>query len=167
MELTLLEITLRLSAAMGAAAIVGWERESKNRSAGLRTHVLVALGACLFTVIGLDLASALKDLSPNQAPDPLRVIDGVVGGIGFLGAGAILRGNGRVHGLTTAAGIWVVAAIGVAAGCGRYQLVAISAVFVFVTLFVLRRLQTHAFDHKKRPMTEERDPETRSRADDD
>jgi putative Mg2+ transporter-C (MgtC) family protein len=106
-------IILRLSIAACLGGVLGYERERMGKSAGLRTHMLVALGAALFVLVPQQAGVSETDLT--------RVLQGLVAGVGFLGAGTIIKGNGedQVKGLTTAAGIWLTAAIGVAAGLGR------------------------------------------------
>lgn len=122
-----LEMSLRLLLAAALGAAIGYQRERVGKPAGLRTHVLICLGAALFTVA--------SGYGFGAATDPARVAAGIVTGIGFLGAGAIIRGGaGIVVGLTTAATIWVVAAIGLAAGAGLYL---ISAVATAIALIVL------------------------------
>jgi len=110
------EVLLRLVISTVLGAAVGLNRELHQKPAGIRTHALVCLGAALFTVVGELIAV------PRPSPDALsRIIQGVVAGIGFLGAGVILRGtSGEVQGLTTAASIWLVAAVGVAVGVGLW-----------------------------------------------
>jgi putative Mg2+ transporter-C (MgtC) family protein len=122
-----LEVSLRLLLAAALGAAIGYQRERAGKPAGLRTHVLICLGAALFTVT--------STFGFGEAAEHTRVAAGVVTGIGFLGAGAIIRGgHGIVVGLTTAATIWVVAAIGIAAGTGLYL---ISAVVTAIVLIVL------------------------------
>jgi putative Mg2+ transporter-C (MgtC) family protein len=134
MSLDATELVLRLVVAAAAGAVLGIEREARARPAGTRTHALVALGACLFTVVG---AHAFP--GDNGAPDPTRVAAQVVSGIGFIGAGAILRTRASVRGLTTAATLWVAAAIGLAAGAGAY-FAAVSTGVIVIVLLVLMRL---------------------------
>ena len=127
-------IVLRLVIAAALGGVLGYERERQGKAAGVRTHMLVALGAALFVLV------------PQQAgvsgADMTRVIQGVVAGIGFLGAGSIIKGNDEdnVKGLTTAAGIWLTAAIGVAAGYGREATAVLSALLAFVILWAVPRL---------------------------
>jgi putative Mg2+ transporter-C (MgtC) family protein len=116
---------------LGAA--VGLERERRGHPAGFRTMGMVAVGSCLFTLLGAMLAS--------RVTDPTRIAAQVVTGIGFLGAGAILREGGSVRGLTTAATIWAVAAIGMAAGFGAYVLATGCAVLVLAALITMRVLR--------------------------
>jgi putative Mg2+ transporter-C (MgtC) family protein len=133
------ETALRLGIAILLAALLGWERESKQRPAGLRTHMLVALGAAGLTVVAMELLARLErdNLDPNLY-DPLRIVEAVVGGIGFLGAGAIIQSRGKVKGVTTAASLWIVAAVGVASGCGNYATAGLLAVFGLFTLLLVR-----------------------------
>ncbi len=118
-------ITLRLLVAAALGGLLGYERELKGKSAGVRTHMLVAVGAALFVLVPQQAGASLADIS--------RVMQGLIAGVGFLGAGAIILGNHQVStsGLTTAAGIWLTAAIGVAAGIGR------EATAVLATLIAL------------------------------
>ena len=135
------EVIVTLLIAVGLGALVGFERELKHRPAGLRTHMLVSLGAAIFAIVSLSF-----DV------EPARIAAGVVAGIGFLGAGSIIAHKGHVRGITSAATLWVVAAIGLTAGLGEYVIAIISAVFVFAIL-QLRRLE------KKFPATSERNYE--------
>lgn len=149
MELELL-ILLRLVAAAILGGIVGYERAATGKRAGLRTHMLVAVGAALF-VSSSDLAvDWARTVTPKNAPATLQVqvavlspVQAIATGIGFLGAGTIFLGGRqhRVHGLTTAASIWVIAAIGVAVGCDRYLLATGAALLTLVILHVLIRFE--------------------------
>ena len=127
-------IVLRLVIAALLGGILGYERERQGKAAGVRTHMLVALGAALFVLV------------PQQAgvesADMTRVIQGVVAGIGFLGAGAIIKGSAEesVKGLTTAAGIWLTAAIGIACGLGREATAVLSALLAFAILALVPHL---------------------------
>ncbi len=129
-ELT--QVILRLLAAVLAGAVVGFERERAGKAAGLRTHILVSLGTCLFVLSGTGYGMSSDGLS--------RVIQGIVTGIGFIGAGAILKLEDKkdIQGLTTSAGIWMTAAIGVAIGLGEIGLALISAVIAVVVLSLVR-----------------------------
>ena len=121
-------VTLRLLVAAALGGLLGYERETQGKSAGMRTHMLVAIGAALFVLIPQQAGASTADLT--------RVLQGLIAGVGFLGAGAIILGTKQVEtqGLTTAAGIWVTAAIGVAAGMGRESTAVLSTL---VALFVL------------------------------
>jgi len=121
------EMVLRLLLATALGAVIGYQRERAGKSAGLRTHILICAGAALFTVASLYGFGAVAD--------PARVAAGIVAGIGFLGAGAIIRREeGVVAGLTTAATIWAVAAIGLAAGAGLYLVSAVTTAVILIVL---------------------------------
>ena len=123
-----LEMILRLLLAVALGAIIGYQRERARKSAGLRTHVLICLGAALFTV---------TSIYGFGGDDTARVAAGVVAGIGFIGAGAIIRGGeGIVAGLTTAATIWAVAGIGLAAGAGLYLVSAVTTLLISIVLLL-------------------------------
>lgn len=128
----LTRVCVRLMVAALLGAMLGYERESVGASAGLRTHMLVSMGAALFVLIPLQAGMPLMDVS--------RVLQGVIAGVGFLGAGAILKSQAenQITGLTTAAGVWLTAAIGVAAGMGREGTAIVSALFALVVLSLLR-----------------------------
>jgi len=125
-----LEMILRLLLAAALGAIIGYQRERAGKAAGLRTHVLICVGAALFTVASI--------YGFGAATDPARIAAGVVVGIGFLGGGVIIRRveEGIVAGLTTAATIWAVAGIGLAAGAGLYLVSAVSAVIMLIVLLL-------------------------------
>lgn len=127
------EVVLRVGLTVVPAAVIGLERESTSQPAGLRTHMLLGLGACLFTLAGLQTAGA----------DTTRVAAQVASGVGFLGAGAILRSRLHVSGLTTAASLWVTASIGVAAGLGAYVAVVAVTLLAVVVLAVLHSLERY------------------------
>ena len=123
------EMSLRLLLAAALGTIIGFQRERAGKQAGLRTHVLICLGAALFTIASL--------YGFGASSDPSRVAAGVVVGIGFLGAGVILRRTeGILAGLTTAATIWAVAGIGLAAGAGLYLVSAVATALVLVVLLI-------------------------------
>jgi putative Mg2+ transporter-C (MgtC) family protein len=140
-ELDLWEALVRLLLAAGLAGAIGLERELREQEAGLRTHMLVGVGACLFVLGGNYGWSELE--FGNEAGivlDPSRVTAYVVTGIGFLGGGAIIKHGVSVRGLTTAASLWVVAAIGTASAVGLYELATLTSVIVLASLWPLRRL---------------------------
>jgi len=126
---TEVEMILRLLLATALGAAIGYQRERAGKQAGLRTHTLICVGAALFTVASI--------YGFGAAGDPARIAAGVVAGVGFLGAGAIIRGGeGIVAGLTTAATIWAVAGIGLVAGAGLYLLSAVTTAIVLIVLFL-------------------------------
>jgi putative Mg2+ transporter-C (MgtC) family protein len=140
-ELSWVEILLRVVLAAGLGGAIGLERELREREAGLRTHMLVSVGAALFTLVS---AFAWTDWQFSNASgvvfDPTRIAAQIVTGIGFLGAGAIIRQGLSIRGLTTAATLWVVAAIGMATGAGFYTAAVITTVLVLFSLWPLRIL---------------------------
>lgn len=151
------EIALRLLAAMAGGAVLGIEREVRQKPAGLRTNMLVSLGAAATILLTLDMCrevaafAAQVDASRTRVPnlDPLRVLAGVIGGVGFLGAGAIFKSEGDVEGLTTAAAIWTSAAIGMACGAGRFEIAATTVVLAFVILAVVDWISRAVAPRKK------------------
>lgn len=139
----------RVAIALACGALIGWERELKGRAAGLRTHMLVALGSAGFTLIGLEFIAA--DSGENtRGGDALRIIEAIATGVGFLGAGAIMQSGREVKGLTTAASVWLVAAVGLAAGAGFWILAVIMTVLGFITLSVLFRVAPDATEAKEK-----------------
>jgi putative Mg2+ transporter-C (MgtC) family protein len=126
-------VVVRMLVAIVLGGLLGYERESIGASAGLRTHMLVSLGSALFVLIPLQAGMEIQDVS--------RVLQGITAGIGFLGAGAILKQTSKndIKGLTTAASVWMTAAIGIAAGMGREATAVLSALFAIVILSILRR----------------------------
>jgi len=131
-------IRLILSCALGS--LVGYERQSRNKSAGLRTHILVSLGSCLIMILSIDLHRSFNGPSGGDAA---RLAAQVISGIGFLGAGSIMANKKgfTVTGLTTAASLWVVAAIGLATGAGYWVIAATTTLLVYITLTGLSRLE--------------------------
>ena len=124
-------IILRLGVAGLLGGLLGWEREHAGKAAGVRTHMLVAMGAALFVLVAQQAGIAPADNS--------RVLQGIIAGVGFLGAGTILKGDAenQVRGLTTAAGIWLTAAIGVAAGLGRETTAVLSTLLALLVLWAV------------------------------
>ena len=132
-----IEIVVRLAVAAAAGMAIGIEREMREQAAGLRTHILVALGACLFTIVsvyGFESVGGAK----TSPVDPSRVAAQIVTGIGFLGAGAIIRHGVNIRGLTTAATLWITAAVGMAVGVGMYLATGVAVVLTIVSLWALR-----------------------------
>lgn len=128
---------MRIGAAAGCGALIGLERESRNQLAGIRTHALVAAGAAVFTLAG---AHGFPELARGPNVDPMRVAAQIASGIGFIGAGAIIRDRGSVRGVTTAAALWTSAALGLAAGAGLWWVAAAGAAVTLVVLVLLRPL---------------------------
>ncbi|MGH2349198.1 MAG: MgtC/SapB family protein [bacterium] len=130
-----LEAALRLVLAVAFGGIVGWQREAADKPAGFRTHILVCVGAALFTLIS-------REGFFGSGADPARVASNIVVGIGFLGAGTIWRAGGSVQGLTTAASLWTVAAIGTASGIGYYTGALITTLIVISVLQLFKVIET-------------------------
>ncbi len=144
-----LQLLLRLGLAVVLGGIIGIERERTNHAAGFRTHILVCLGAALIMLLS---AYGFADFAEeeNVRMDPARLAAQVISGIGFLGAGVIMRNGASITGLTTAASLWVVAAIGLAIGAGYYIGAAVTTCFVLFSLFILNKVEKRWFDdHKK------------------
>ena len=138
-----MEMVFRLVMAAFLGSLVGMEREIHGRPAGFRTHLLVAMGSALFVLVSQEFYRLFGNLS-GQGPvgvDPGRVAAQVVTGIGFLGAGAIIRDRGSIRGLTTAACLWVAAAIGVACGVGMIAIAMLSTVLALASLLALKKVE--------------------------
>jgi putative Mg2+ transporter-C (MgtC) family protein len=146
-----LELGLRLTLGLVLGAIIGFERELHRQPAGFRTHSLVALGAALFTIV-----SAHGFVGPLV--DPTRIAAQIVSGIGFIGAGTILQHRGSIRGLTTAASLWSVAAIGTAAGAGLHVMAVVGTVLILVVLALLDRVE--AFVTRRLGLHPDRAPES-------
>lgn len=154
-SLTYADIAIRLGVAILTGGMVGYEREKKGRDAGFRTHILVAVGACLFALIELETAIAvLKIVGTQEGASQVlnfsvhRLTAQVVSGIGFLGAGTIMLTKRSIKGLTTAASIWVCAALGIASGMGYYVIAGAGALVILLTLVVVKRI--FSFPHMKK-----------------
>lgn len=144
MEFT--DAVLRLLVAAGLGGIIGLEREYRDKSAGFRTQLLIALGTALFTISALDLSSM------HGSSDPARIIGYIIAGIGFIGAGAIAKDGFSIKGLTTSSTIWVGAGIGIASGMGDFSLAAVATIIAMFALIALPGFE-HWIDHLKRERT--------------
>ena len=131
---TQLDLALRLTVGLVLGAVIGFERELQRQPAGFRTHSLVSLGAALFTVVSAYGFS-------GDLVDPTRIAAQIVSGIGFIGAGTILQYRGNIRGLTTAASLWSVAAIGTAAGAGLFIVALVGTILILVVLSILDRIE--------------------------
>jgi putative Mg2+ transporter-C (MgtC) family protein len=140
-SLPLVDLVTRLGLATLAGMIIGLEREWRQKPAGLRTHMLVSLAAAAFTIITFELFQASLAMAPDSKGDPVRVIEGVIAGVAFLGAGTIIQGRGEVKGLTTGASIWLTGATGLACGGGYYVIAGIIVGLAVVILAVLGLLE--------------------------
>jgi putative Mg2+ transporter-C (MgtC) family protein len=131
----------RLLVAIVLGGIIGFEREVNARSAGLRTHILISMGACLFALLTFEIIEFSVTIEGDHTADPLRLISSVTSGVAFLAAGSIIVTGGKVHGLTTGAGMWMAGAIGLACGIGKVGLALMACLLVVGTLTLLGRLK--------------------------
>lgn len=137
---------LRVVLAILFGAAIGLEREISGKSAGLRTNILICLGAAVFTIIS-------KQMATGNADSVTRIAAQIVTGVGFLGAGAIIVDRAGIHGLTTAATIWLVASIGMACGAGLYRLAAVTTVLALIVLFGVAKIAKMAEKEKQKKQT--------------
>jgi putative Mg2+ transporter-C (MgtC) family protein len=149
------EGVLRLILAAIAGGLVGLERELRGRQAGFRTNMLVCIGSALVMLVSIRFAEFPWHAQPgvNINVDPARIAYGVMSGVGFLGAGAIIHSQGSIRGLTTAAGLWCVAAIGLAIGFGSYSLSAVATLMVVCALWFMEHFETMLPKQKHREIT--------------
>jgi putative Mg2+ transporter-C (MgtC) family protein len=145
------DIILRLGLAFIAGAVIGLERSSRRQVAGLRTHILIALGAALLMLLSIWIPQQAGDQSRG---DPGRIAAQVVSGIGFLGAGAIIRLGNNIRGLTTAASLWLIAAVGLALGAGMFLAAALAEVLSFIALMILGKIEKHIFPQERNKFLE-------------
>jgi len=144
--MTLAELGLRLGAAVLLGALIGIDRELKNRPAGLRTHILTALAAALFTIIAFEIQNELRVAHPDAQVDALRAIEAVTAGVAFLATGGIIVSRGQVMGLTTGAAMWLAGAVGVACGAGFFRIAIIATGVALVVL-----AGSMVFEHRQAP----------------
>lgn len=152
LTITYFETAVRLLLTVVLCGLIGLERETRDQPAGFRTHILLGLGAALFTLVSAFgfpefTATALESNGRGVQFDPTRIAAQIVTGVGFLGAGAIIRRGADVRGLTTAASIWSAAAIGTAAGAGFYFGAVATTVVVLATLYLLRWVRMYVVSH--------------------
>lgn len=133
-----LEMIIRLTVSGLLGGVIGYERQARHKSAGLRTYILVSIGSGLIMILSLNIYSTVEGLTNA---DPARLAAQVVSGIGFLGAGSIMKEGLTIKGLTTAASLWVVSGVGLAAGAGYYLAAVVTTLLVFITLTVLTRME--------------------------
>lgn len=133
-------VFLRLGLATVLGGIIGWEREAWDKPAGFRTLTMVCVGSTLFVILSLDLATTP---GAPEAWDPLRAVAAIIQGIGFLGAGTVLQTRKTIRGLTTAAALWAVTAVGVAAGLGEFTTAALGTLAILVILRGLSYVERH------------------------
>lgn len=153
-------ILLKLVIAAVLSGVLGWERESYGKQAGLRTHILVGLSAALFVALAESMVEHFDRRYDDLRFDPIRVLEAVVAGISFLGAGMIFVSRDdreKVKGLTTAAAVWATAGVGVAVGLGRYVVASGATALIFVVLHVLGRMEQRGIPGADRPEHERDD----------
>ncbi|MFZ1101457.1 MAG: MgtC/SapB family protein [Hyphomicrobiaceae bacterium] len=158
---TAIAFRLLLAAALGA--VIGLEREFKARPAGLRTHMLVALAAAVFTLITLELLQETRSAQEQGRADPIRVIEAVTAGVAFLAAGAIIQARGQVQGITTGAAMWLAGAVGVACGGGYYTIAAMATVLAMLILTVLAYIERRIEGSQHTAARTEQPPRNRQR----
>ncbi|SME92454.1 putative Mg2+ transporter-C (MgtC) family protein [Tistlia consotensis] len=154
-----LEIAERLGASMALGAVIGLDREWRDRPAGLRTHILVALASALFTILSFELFETAQQASSHARADPIRVVEAVLTGVAFLGAGTIIRASRRLEGVTTGASIWLVGAVGIACGGGFYELALIGTAMAVLVLTGLGMVERRVGPKRRRREQKERDAE--------
>jgi len=139
--LGLATVALRMLAALALGGAIGFEREASEHEAGLRTHMMISLAACLFTLIAVELLAMPEAEDGRLRMDPLRLIEAVTAGVAFLAAGSIIVAGGRVKGLTTGASMWLAGAVGLACGTGRIALAALAVGLTLAVLWLFRKIK--------------------------
>lgn len=136
-------IAFRLMLAVVLGGAIGFERESQNRPAGLRTHILTCVAAAMIAVLTIEITQfpVFKDESVKM--DPIRLVEAVTAGVAFLAAGLIMISRGEVHGLTTGAGMWLAAGVGLACGLGLWQIAVFGTALTLAVLYIVRKLESH------------------------
>lgn len=132
---------LRLGAALFLSGVVGFEREARGKTAGLRTHMLVGMASALFTLLAFELYHWVQEAGGESNADPLRLLEAITAGVAFLAAGAIFRSGDKVKNLTTGSGLWMAGAVGMACGLGSLGLAAMATALAMVVLAVVRLLE--------------------------
>jgi putative Mg2+ transporter-C (MgtC) family protein len=145
-ELPFVDIVGRLGMAALLGALVGLDRELRRRPAGLRTHMMTSLAAAAMTLLALDLHTQFFEMENSTNVDPIRVVEAITAGVAFLAAGAIIRSQGEIHGLTTGANLWLAGGLGLACGAGRFDIAVVALVIALVVLTVLRPLEKRLGD---------------------
>ena len=144
--LTEIDMLIRLSLGFAAGTIIGFERSARRQAAGLRTHILISTGATLLMLLSIYLP---QQINPGNVGDPGRIAAQVVSGIGFLGAGAMIRLGHTIRGLTTAASLWFVAAVGLTIGAGMFLIAGVAIVIGFITLTLLSAVERKIFPSER------------------
>ncbi len=147
-------IAIRLLIAAVLGAMIGFEREWNTAEAGLRTHILVAVAAALFTILAFEIFHTIEPGNGETRADPIRAVEAVTAGIAFLGAGAIFRSGSNVQGITTGAGMWLAGAVGLATALGYYLIAFGVALLAVIVLAALRVVAHQMIGGRKEPETE-------------
>ncbi|MFN7008867.1 MAG: MgtC/SapB family protein [Allorhizobium sp.] len=142
-SLPLTVIMMRLLVAMLCGGAIGFERERKNRAAGLRTHILVCLSSAIVAILTIEIAHHAAFQGDSARVDPLRLIEAITAGVAFLAAGMIVFSKGEVRGLTTGAGLWFSGSIGLAAGLGFWQVSLLATALALIVLWLLHGIESH------------------------
>lgn len=142
-SLPLTVIMMRLVVAMLCGGAIGFERERKNRAAGLRTHILVCLSSAIVAILTIEIAHHAAFQGDSARVDPLRLIEAITAGVAFLAAGMIVFSKGEVRGLTTGAGLWFSGSIGLAAGLGFWQVSLLATALALIVLWLLHGIESH------------------------
>ncbi|WP_300376059.1 MgtC/SapB family protein [Henriciella sp.] len=145
-SIALADMGVRLGLAGLCGFLIGFEREARERPAGLRTHMLVSLAAAVFALIALEMIAQFGSEDDRTQLDPIRVVEAVTAGVAFLAAGTIIQSRGAVKGLTTGAGMWLAGAIGLASGAGFITIALMGTGFALLVLVPLRTIEGHVFD---------------------
>lgn len=153
-DLSTADMVLRAAVASLLGGAIGWDRERQDKAAGLRTMMLVSLGAAGMMMAALAFTA---DVSTGESLelDPLRVVSGIIGGVGFLGAGSILHAKGQIRGMTTAATIWAAAGIGIASGIGQFELAGVLTGFVLTMLIVVSAMKGKVLPERESSLSED------------
>ena len=138
----ILEIVVRLLLAVIFGAAIGLDREFRQKAAGLRTHILVALAAAIFTLITFEIFFEMSELMEEPRSDAIRIIEAVTAGVAFLAAGTIIQSGGTVQGLTTGASMWLAGAVGLACGGGFYAIAVIGTLLALIVLYLIGKLES-------------------------
>lgn len=142
-------VVARTLATVVFCGLIGLERETARRPAGLRTHMLIGLAACIYCLLTLALLARAGEFHETVRMDPLRIIEAVTGGVAFLAAGLIVFSQGKVRGLTTGASMWVAAAIGVACGLGEWAIAGMTVILTLIIIALVRKLERRAGTHEE------------------
>jgi putative Mg2+ transporter-C (MgtC) family protein len=149
-------ILLRLVGAAALCGVIGLERETRHRPAGLRTHMMVGLASALYCLIMLETLADAGEFSDRVAMDPIRLIEAVTSGVAFLAAGMIVFAQGKVHGLTTGAALWLCAAIGLAVGFGMWVMAGMTTALALIVIRIIKSMENRMKRDEDAPAAEDR-----------